>query len=416
MSKVRTHPACPLAVVAIGAWLAACNFFTGSSGYEDVARCTGPKCGTCPAGQRWYAAGAICVADCSTNASPCGPACCSRQQTCVEEAGGTERCSQCKAAQLECGRTCCDQGAACLQGVCTSPYGVARQSCAGGFDCGSGASCCQSTAVPGGTFPQGAPESDSTASGTEKPERFVTVSSYSLDRFEVTVGRFRRFVDGWDYKALPGGAGAHPKVADSGWRAEWNKQLPTAPAEWSNLLEGRCGEYSTWHLSGGSPDSLLPVNCVSWYEAFAFCAWDGGRLPTEAEWEYATAGGGENRKYPWGATEPTGQLAVYGCMFGGTPGECAASDIAPVGSKPGGAGRWGHLDLAGGVVEWVLDAFDEYPASGGADYAKTDDVPVRVLRGGNWGYGASYLRASSRVQGAPWDPRDSYGVRCARDQ
>src|SRR6185503_5212427 len=100
------------------------------------------------------------------------------------------------------------------------------------------------------------------------------------------------------------------------------------------------------------------MNCVSWFEAFAFCAWDGGRLPTETEWNYAAAGGNEQRVYPWGANIDLTK-ASYDCAGDGsgtgTP-NCMFSDMLPVGSRsPQGDGKWGQADLAGNVWEWTLD-------------------------------------------------------------
>jgi formylglycine-generating enzyme required for sulfatase activity len=81
---------------------------------------------------------------------------------------------------------------------------------------------------------------------------------------------------------------------------------------------------------------------VNWYEAYAFCIWDGGFLPSEAEWEYAAAGGSQQRQYPWGSHAP------------GTDNQYA-SGIAPVGTAALGAGLWGHVDLVGETLAWILD-------------------------------------------------------------
>ena len=112
---------------------------------------------------------------------------------------------------------------------------------------------------------------------------------------------------------------------------------------------------NTWTDTPGNNEAL-PMVYVTWFEAFAFCAWDGGRLATEAEWNYAAAGGDEQRLYPWGAAEADATRAVYGCIRS----SCPASIILPVGSKPAGNGKWGHSDLAGSVAEWN---FDWYPTT-----------------------------------------------------
>lgn len=83
--------------------------------------------------------------------------------------------------------------------------------------------------------------------------------------------------------------------------------------------------------------------CIDWYTAFAFCAWDGGRLATEAEWTYAAAGGNEQRAYPWGSAVPDNTYAIFN------------GSLQDVGKAPKGNGKWGQADLAGNVWEWVLD-------------------------------------------------------------
>ena len=88
---------------------------------------------------------------------------------------------------------------------------------------------------------------------------------------------------------------------EPGWDAtDWNNTTDIDPTN-ANLAS--CTIYSTWTASAGSQENL-PINCVNWYEAYAFCIWDGGFLPSEAEWEYAAAGGSQQREYPWGSTTP----------------------------------------------------------------------------------------------------------------
>ena len=164
-----------------------------------------------------------------------------------------------------------------------------------------------------------------------------------------------------------------------------------------------CQPYQTW-LNG---DDQLPINCVTWYEASAFCIWDGGRLPTEAEWEYAAAGGDENRPFPWGSSPaPASSLANYsGCRGAATP----------VGSHASGPGRWGHMDLAGNLTEWVLDSYSSSWYSSaeatGADAANVPVSPPFVARGGDWNQVVDVAHSAYRSgQTTQWRP----GFRCAR--
>ena len=453
----------------LGMGVGSCNELSGANQYEQTERCTGPMCGvcpaeqnwdpareeciacaagqtwqpgqgtciddsvlcsmqggqwnaeqqecipsgSCPAGQRWYAATNACIPSCSTGVE-CGANCCPNGLNCVDEATG--HCSVCVNAQQICGaepEVCCEEGTTCTnpeRGVCSSPYGVVSRSCGAGLTC-NGESCCESILVPGGTFPMGSPDGEGFSD--EHPEHEVTLSAYELDKYEVTVGRFRAFVEG--YQVPPAGAGAHPRIAGSGWRGEWNEKLPGDKAELETLLVS-CGVGSTWQEG----QDTLPINCVNWYEAFAFCAWDGGRLPTEGEWEYAAAGGDENRNYPWGEEEPTPahpmyDHAAYDCAGGDNdPSSCYISDIVLVGSKPAGAGRWGHQDLAGSMYEWVMDAYGEYEDHLCNDCANTSNVPVRVIRGGSWYDYATSLRAAYRFYSTPTYYDSLFGFRCAR--
>jgi sulfatase modifying factor 1 len=308
--------------------------------------------------------------------------------------------------------TCADCPSDCT--VCPAP------SCSTPLDCG-GQSCCESIGVPGGVLMQGRAElgtdecpCDMQCLPHEAPEHQVTVSAFALDKFEVTVGRFRAFVDA--YQGPPQeGAGAHPHIADSGWRAAWNDALPPSK---DALLEALACDatFSTWSLDADHADR--PINCVTWFEAMAFCIWDGGRLPTEAEWELVAAGGTENRLYPWGDTAASRTLASYDCTYSGDPA-CTRDDIAPVQTLVAGAARWGHLHMAGNLYEWVLDA---YSASAYADAPPSPQDPAvleetgwRVIRGGSFAHTTAHLRAASRASQKPLDRAASTGFRCARD-
>ncbi len=240
----------------------------------------------------------------------------------------------------------------------------------------------------------------------ELPEHDVTLSPFSLDKYEVTVGRFRRFVD--SYEGPPAfNAGVHPHIEFSGWRSDWNAEMPVDKAALAAALD--CDPTATWTLDPLNGENR-PINCVSWYVAFAFCAWDGGRLPTEAEYEYAAAGGDENRRYPWGSTmNYIDPIAVY---------NLTATEPMPVGSTPLGKGRWEHEDLGGNVAEWVLDTDDLtwYAGDGNTcnDCANLADGVLKGCRGGNWAYDEGYMRSAMRVASAAQNNRQEIGLRCAR--
>ncbi len=125
----------------------------------------------------------------------------------------------------------------------------------------------------------------------------ATVSDFRLDRYEVTVARFRRFAAAYSPALVPSGGGRDPNdPSDLGWDPAWNALLP---ADAHALTEGlKCDAFLQTWTDEPDANELNPINCVTWYEAFAFCAWDGARLPTEAEWNFAASGGNEQRVYP----------------------------------------------------------------------------------------------------------------------
>jgi formylglycine-generating enzyme required for sulfatase activity len=221
--------------------------------------------------------------------------------------------------------------------------------------------------------------------------KVATVSDFRIDRFEVTVARFRAFVAAYPgSKPLPGD-GANPNDPnDQGWDDNDTNNLPADQGALMNA-SGMCdilqGGVSTWTNTPGVNESM-PINCMDWNTAFAFCAWDNGRLPTEAEWNYAASHGADQRVYPWGNTgNPITNYAV-------------ASDgvntalIQNVGTKPAGVGGYGTYDLAGNVWEWVIDYWDisysgTVPCNDCALHTPPSDggEPLRVLRGGSTNVG-----------------------------
>jgi sulfatase modifying factor 1 len=293
------------------------------------------------------------------------------------------------------------QGGSWNPGNCVGELGYAPPSCQGANsgqdDCGPSGdeSCCVSHCVQGGTFNR-----------SNAPESPASISSFRLDRFEVTVGRFRVFVEaGMGTQLIPPAeaAGERAKLPESGWHGDaWNGILAATTADLEAQLTT---SIDTW--SGG--DDRRPINEVNWFEAFAFCVWDGGFLPTEAEWNYAATGGAEQRPYPWGTPEPDSSRVVY-AVYDQT---YVLSSIARVGSKPAGEGRWGQLDLAGNLWEWTLDWYATY-ASPCTDCAQLQTADYRVLRGGGFFSDASYLHSGVRHGSGPSFRNDGRGFRCAR--
>lgn len=230
------------------------------------------------------------------------------------------------------------------------------------FNCPSGM-----VGVPGGKFKRG-----STSRSNEQPVREISVSSFCIDKTEVTAGAYEDCVRG-------GGCTA-----------------------------AKTGGTCTYDVSG---KRAHPINCVDWNQAVAYCKWAGKRLPTEAEWEKA-ARGTDSRTYPWGEDEPDCNYAV---VYDGGYG-CGRGETWPVGSKAAGASPYGALDMTGNVWEWVNDGYDpEYYADAPlSDPRGPLSGSFRAIRGGSWCSGGVDLRAASRFYGPPDADSADLGIRCAR--
>jgi formylglycine-generating enzyme required for sulfatase activity len=256
--------------------------------------------------------------------------------------------------------------------------------------------CCASVLVTGGIFNR-----------DNDPTYPAAISDFHLDRFEITVGRFNRFIaagQGLQATAPQSGSGknANDPNNDTGWDPGWNTYLATTSQGFATSVQ--CG--SATYLSG---DDLLPMNCITWYEAYAFCIWDGGRLPTEAEWIYAAAGGGAadgQRVYPWSAPPSSETVDI-------TYSVNSVKGPARVGSRsPKGDGKWRQADLVGNVGEWVADYVGAYPVPC-TNCTNRVVSERRVARGGDWNLPALEINASRAQLTLDWR-EGAYGARCAR--
>ena len=279
-------------------------------------------------------------------------------------------------------------------------------------DCGTKTSCCASASVPGGTFLRW----KNGANPAPQDEAPATVSAFTLDVFEVTVGRFRRFVDaGGGTRANPPaqGSGAHPKIPGSGWKSAWNVLIPQDRIALDTaILKEK--PVTIW-TQGAGPNETKPMKGIGYALAFAFCAWDGGRLPTLAEWNFAAMGGDENRTFPWGNTINVGR-AVYDCRDHGQDQGCDPSGLPPVGSMPNGAGRWGHFDLVGSVKEWALDSDPDLVPCKDCGIVDPTGNWSAVMGGSFWSPEISDVTSGAIVLKQEPLADHETGVRCARDR
>jgi sulfatase modifying factor 1 len=317
---------------------------------------------------------------------------CLREQVCAGVQGGREDCEpgeRCnttlavpKCQKLYCagvGESCdpsvgdslCEKGLGCTSsGQCRAPecggrecgpdaYGFSCGECGGGLSCSAEGQCvCPDPLKTGATCSECKDplKTGATCSECKDPLGFGELcKTLDLELTEVTVSAYGQCVNAGECT-----------TPDSG---------------------GACN----WGVAGREQH---PVNCVDWFQATAYCAWSGGRLPTEFEWEFAATNWGTTDE-PWGSGAATCTVAV---MVEGDDG-CGEGRTWPVCSKPAGNTQAGHCDLAGNVWEWT----------------STKSRSFRVLRGGSWIHGASLVGATARVEDVPSRRYFGLGFRCLRD-
>lgn len=338
---------------------------------------------------------------CNTVAEP--PACqklycggfqsaCSEDELCLSELCSGERCTaqcsgrECGPDPVYAGASCgtCPGGATCESGHCVCTPTCDGKTCGddgcGGScgKCGDGQSCsaghCKAcsgscngemVSIPGGMFQMG-----TTDWSNAQPVHSVMVPAFSMGKTEVTVAQYQ-----------------------------------------SCVTAGRCeAPYSGGSCTLGADDA--PVMCVDWDQAKAYCAFAGGRLCSEAEWEFAARNGSAGNLYPWGDTDPTSDNAVWSENHPSLSGPAAGC------SKSAGNDTWGVCDLAGNVSEWVEDDYhSDYTGAPTDGSARVDGYrTLRVYRGGAFGdFNAFFLRGSYRVDLDP--SRDGVvglGARCCK--
>lgn len=402
---------------------------------SDLSNCG--RCGAvCPSGS--VCSSGSCV--CPSGTSLCGGSCiptltdpqhCGGCAPCPTPSNSTASCSSgicgftCNRGYIQDGGNCVPCGGpglrACTLDTCseslTSCSGICRQTqvdrnhcgacgrvCAAGFPCVAGVcmvpnSCtspltspCAITEVERGVFDLG----DVLGVNSTPIQRRVTVSPIYVDTYEVTVERFRAY---WN--------AGHPVPS--------SVIYPSGSYPMTGIVsEPGSGVGCTWR----GPSTSAPINCVNWTTAQAFCVWDGGRLPTEAEWEWA-ARKGSTVPYPWGGSDPEDRLV---CWSGSSSrvGTCSVGGFLP------GVSPDGIHDMAGGVYEWMADSFQNYTYMGCWSASELVNplcgqlsglTNNRVVRGGSWETTVpTNLRSASRISRPLSTAERGTGFRCVRSR
>jgi formylglycine-generating enzyme required for sulfatase activity len=219
--------------------------------------------------------------------------------------------------------------------------------------------------VPKGEFAMGS----KTGFAHEGPVHRVVLDAFYMDKYEVTVGQYARFLEATSLGAPP-----------------------------------------DWSMMNQPAHQKRPVVNMDWSDANRYCRWAGKRLPTEAEWEKA-ARGMDERMYPWG-DDPLDRLrANYGKDTWDNH-----TALAPVGSLEFGQSPYGIHDLAGNAWEWVSDWYDKdyYGKSPSQNPEGPQEGVTKVLRGGSWYSNLGYLKSTYRFSIKPSARDSDFGFRCAK--
>lgn len=275
--------------------------------------------------------------------------------------------------------------------------------------------------IPAGSFVMGDARGDANPADGETPLHEVALEAFEMDATTVTNADFARFVQATDYvtEAERFGSSAVFHLALAAPESDI-LETPGAPRWWFGV------RGADWRHPGGRASSVdgleeHPVTHVSWNDADAYCAWTGRRLPTEAEWEYASRGGLAGARYPWGDAAPDAGGWRTNIWQGVFPIENTLDDgwltTAPARSyEPNGHGLW---QMVGNVWEWCADWFspNAYSSSPRSNPTGPASGRARVLRGGSHLCHDSYCnryRNSARSSSTPESSMSNAGFRTVR--
>jgi len=255
--------------------------------------------------------------------------------------------------------------------------------------------------IPAGQFFMGSELKD--APDNEKPSHNVTVGSLCMDLYEVSARKYKACSDQGKCRRAP-------------TEVDWPKITAAERATYSPLC------------TISDPEKLdHPITCVTWEMADNYCKANDKRLPTEAEWEFATRGP-DGRIYPWGDDAPTAEhlnACDAQCLAWGKAhkveltalekGDDGFATTAPVGKFPAGRSRFGPYDVVGNVWEWVADWYGNYQADATKNPLGPASGERKVIRGGAWNAGfETWLHPSFRYAQVPAAQSYGIGFRCVK--
>jgi len=242
--------------------------------------------------------------------------------------------------------------------------------------------------VEGGTFQMGSENGES----FELPIHKVTVSAFEIGKYEVTQAQFIKFLN--DINCNSNG-----QFSDT----EFGTRLYID----MNDLDCAIGYFAGQFYFKGSkmiPSIDCPANEITWYGADAYCKWAGGRLPYEAEWEFAARGGNKSNGFTYSGSNVYDEVAWNILNDGG--------ETHPVGQKQ--ANELGIHDMSGNVYEWCFDKSGVYPSNDQTNPTGATTGSYHIRRGGGWNSNFIYCRTTFRLPHFPYDSNNDDGIRVVK--